>query len=58
MGGACGMYGGQEKCIQGLVRDGRERDHLVDTGVDGRLILKCVFKSEMGKQCVDLSGLG
>jgi len=43
---------------RGLVRDGRERDHLVGIGVDGRLILKCVFKSEMGKHGVDLPGLG
>ena len=52
------MYGGQERCIQGLVRDLRERDHLEDIGVDGRIILKCAFKSEMGKHGVDLSGLG
>ena len=27
-----------------LVRDLRERDHLKDTGVEGRIILRCSFK--------------
>jgi hypothetical protein len=39
MGGACGTYGGEETCIQGFGgRNLRERDHLEDPGVDGRII--------------------
>jgi len=41
MGGACGTYGRQEKCIQGLVgRPDRKMPHLEHGGVDGRIILK------------------
>jgi len=36
MGGACSMYGGEERRIQGFVGSLRERDHLGDPGVDGR----------------------
>jgi hypothetical protein len=42
MGGSCGMYRRQEIYIQGFFggRDMRERDHLEDTGISGRIILK------------------
>jgi hypothetical protein len=45
MGRACGMYGGEERCIQGIggVGDVRERGHLEDTGVDVRIILRWIF---------------
>ena len=35
------MYGGEERCILGF---GRERDHLGDTGEDGRIILRWIFR--------------
>jgi hypothetical protein len=39
------MYGGQDRCIQGFGRgDPRERDHLEDIDVDGRIILKWTLK--------------
>ena len=45
MGRVCSTYGRQEECIQGFWReDLRERGHLEDEGIDGRIILKCVFK--------------
>jgi len=35
------VYGGEERCILGF---GRERDHLGDTGEDGRIILRWIFR--------------
>jgi len=44
MGGACSAYGGKERYIQGFgVENLRERDHLGDPGVDGR-ILRWIFR--------------
>jgi hypothetical protein len=39
------MYGGEERCIQGS--DGghlRERDHVEDPDIDGRIILRWIFR--------------
>jgi len=45
MGGACSMYGGEEKCIQGFTGGNlSEPDHLEDPGIDGRVILKRIFR--------------
>jgi len=41
MGGACSTYGGEERRIQGY---GEERGHLEDPGVDGRILLRMIFK--------------
>jgi len=45
MGGACSAYGGEERRIQGIGGENlRERDHFGDQGVDGRIILRCIFR--------------
>jgi hypothetical protein len=41
IGGACGRYGGEEKCIRGCGgRKLKERKYLENLGVDMRVILK------------------
>jgi hypothetical protein len=42
--GACGMYGRQDRCIQGFGGETRERNQLEDLGIDGRIILKCMLR--------------
>ena len=43
MGGACGAYGGGERCAQVSSGEAWERDHWGDPGVDGRIILRWFF---------------
>jgi len=44
MGGTCSAYGGEERCIQVLGWGNlRERDHLGNPDVDGKIILRCIF---------------
>jgi hypothetical protein len=44
MGGACSAYGEKRGAYRILVGDLRDGDHLGDPGVDGRIILKLIFK--------------
>jgi hypothetical protein len=37
MGGACGTYGGEKKCVQGF-GSMKEGDNLEDLGIDGDVI--------------------
>jgi hypothetical protein len=46
MGLSCSTYGGEERLIQGFGGDMRERDHLGDPDVDGRIILR--YLQEVG----------
>ena len=58
MGGACSAYGGEERRIQGFGGgNGTERDHLVDLGIYGRIILKMDLQKvgSVGMDWIDLA---
>ena len=39
------MYGGEERCMQSFWWENlRKRDHLEDPGIDGRIVLKLIFR--------------
>ena len=48
MGGACGAYGGGERGAQVMWGNLRERDHWGDPDVDGRIILRWIFRKWEG----------
>jgi len=59
MGRACSKYGGQERCIHGFGGENlTERDQFEDPDVDGRIILRWIFRKwdVCGGLGLDLSG--
>jgi len=45
MGGTCRAYGREERCIHGVLLGKPEgKNHLEDPGVDGRIILRWIFR--------------
>jgi hypothetical protein len=53
MRGTRNRYGKQERCTQG---DFMESNHLEELGIEGRTILKEVFKTWEGRHGLDCSG--
>jgi len=44
MGGTCNTYGGKEKRYRVLVGKPGGKNHLGDPGVDGRIVLRWIFR--------------
>ena len=44
MGGACSLYGGEERRIGFRWGNLRSRVHLPDPGIDGRIIVRWIFR--------------
>jgi hypothetical protein len=58
MGGKCSVYGeGRDVCTGFWWENPRERDHWGDPGVDGRIILRRIFRKwDVGfKDCIELA---
>ena len=56
MGRACSTYWGGEVHTGIWWGNLREGSHLSDLGVDGRIILKCIFEKWNGRHGLDRSG--
>lgn len=57
IGRPCSTYGGRGELHIGCLWENRkERDHLEDRGINGRIILKLFFRKWVGGHGLDLSG--
>ena len=56
---ACGKFGGRTDVHMGLWwGNGKERNHLEDLGMDGRVMLKWILRNVMVMRVLNLAGSG
>jgi len=55
MGGACGAYGGGERCARVLVEKPEGKRPLGDPDIDGRIILRWIFGKWEGGDWMELA---
>jgi hypothetical protein len=58
MGGACSTYWERRGVYRVLVENLRERDHLEDPRVDGRIIIRWIFRKLVWGYGLDRAGSG
>ena len=58
MGWTCSAYEERRGVYTVLLGNMKERDHLGDTGVDGRIILRWIFRRGFGRYGLDGAGSG
>jgi hypothetical protein len=55
MGGACGIYGGEERCIQRFGGGNLRGNGLLgDLGIDSMIVLGWILKKSVGRMCTGL----
>jgi hypothetical protein len=54
IGGACGRYDGQKRCIQDFGGETRRKNHLEDPDVDATIEIKWIFKKWDGEEWTGL----
>jgi hypothetical protein len=53
MGGACSTYGERRGVYRVLMGKPEEKNRLEDPGVDGRIVLKRIFRKWVGRHGLD-----
>jgi hypothetical protein len=51
--GARSTYAEQDRCVRGFGAGNRRETDQIDSGVDGRIILICIFRKMDGRQGLD-----
>jgi hypothetical protein len=58
IGGACSIYGAEERCIQGFGGKTWRKSHLEGPSLDGRIIFRWIYRKWNGGHGLDWLGSG